>query len=122
MTTDEAWKALIATAMRRNVVVAVGEHRAAIEAAMSGERAGLDARGPRRSETTAAYLSRLSREQGAADERQRLAEAVRAWKGDKPGPMTGPGLFTKGYLYGLDQVLDLLEDKAEPVLSAGAEG
>lgn len=31
---NEAWKALIATALRRNVVVAVGEHRAAIEAAI----------------------------------------------------------------------------------------
>lgn len=30
---DAAWKALIATALRRNAVVAVGEHRAAVEAA-----------------------------------------------------------------------------------------
>jgi hypothetical protein len=30
---NEAWKELIATALRRNVVVAVGEHRAAVEAA-----------------------------------------------------------------------------------------
>jgi hypothetical protein len=29
---NEAWKQLIATALRRNVVVAVGEHRAAVEA------------------------------------------------------------------------------------------
>lgn len=34
---NEAWKALIATGLRRNVVVAVGEHRAAVEAAIRGQ-------------------------------------------------------------------------------------
>ena len=34
---DEAWKALIATAMRRNVVVAVGDHRAEVEIACLAE-------------------------------------------------------------------------------------
>jgi hypothetical protein len=37
---NEAWKELIATAMRRNVVVAVGEHRAAVEATAQDEAIG----------------------------------------------------------------------------------
>ncbi len=46
-TLNEAWKELIATALRRNVVVAVGEHRAAVEAAAVSAREGeLRAAGP----------------------------------------------------------------------------
>ena len=51
---NEAWKELIAEAMRRNVVVAVGKHRAAVEAA------SLDARPAPGAERLAGRLNRLA--------------------------------------------------------------